>query len=77
MSWRKSGRPPNNDCLDFVLLARLLGARDFQNETLTKKDRQRIRAMVQAARGDRRLLLEIPGAEQAIERLALAARIVG
>ena len=44
---------------DFVILAGLLTARDFRNEELTKKDRQRLRAMVTAVGKDRALLIEI------------------
>ena len=58
---------------DFVILAGLLTARDFRGEGLTKKDRQRLRAMVAAIQKDRVLLLEIPDAEVSIDRLVTAA----
>lgn len=60
---------------DFVILAGLLTARDFRNEELTKKDRQRLRAMVAAAKKDRALLLEIPDAEVSLARLTTAGEL--
>ena len=58
---------------DFVTLAGLLTARDVRTEELTKKDRQRLRAMVAAARRDRALMLELPNAETSLGRLVTAA----
>jgi hypothetical protein len=58
---------------DFAILAGLLTARDFRNEDLAKKDRQRLQAMVAAVRKDRLLLLEVPNAEVSLERLVSAA----
>lgn len=58
---------------DFVILARLLTAGDFRSEELTKKDRQRLRAMVSAVQKDRALLLEIPNAEVSLDRIVTAA----
>lgn len=58
---------------DFVILAGLLTARDFRSEELTRKDRQRLRAMVAAVQADRTLLLELPDAENALGRLITAA----
>lgn len=58
---------------DFALLAGLLTARDFIAEQITKKDRQRLRAMVAAVRQDRALLLELPGTEVFLGRLVTAA----
>ena len=60
---------------DFVVLARLLTARDFRTEELTKTDRQRLRAMVAAAKKDRALLLEVPDAENSLDRLATAGEL--
>lgn len=54
---------------DFVILAGLLTARDFRKEELTKKGRQRLRVMVAAAKKDRALLLEVPDAENSLDRL--------
>ena len=59
----------------FVVLAGLLTARDFRNAELTKKDRQRLRAMVAAAKKDRALLLEVPDAENSLDRLATAGEL--
>jgi hypothetical protein len=58
---------------DFVILAGLLTASDFRTEELTKKDRQRLRAMVAATRRDRALMLELPNAETSLGRLVTAA----
>ncbi|MCL2542048.1 MAG: hypothetical protein FWE71_06235 [Nocardioidaceae bacterium] len=60
---------------DFVLLTGLVTARDFRNEELSKKDRQRLRAMVVAVRKDRALLLEIPDAETSLARLTMAGEL--
>lgn len=58
---------------DFAILAGLLTARDFRGQDLTKKDRQRLRAMVVAVRKDPVLLLEIPNADVSLDRLVTAA----
>jgi hypothetical protein len=58
---------------DFVIMTGLLTARDFRREELTKKDRQRLRAMVAAVQTDRVLLLEMPNVEDSLHRLATAA----
>lgn len=60
---------------DFAILAGLITARDFRNEALTKKDRQRLRAMVAAVRKDRATLLEIPTAEASLGRLVTAGEL--
>jgi hypothetical protein len=60
---------------DFAILAGLITARDFRRETLTKKDRQRLRAMVAAVRKDRETLLEIPNAEASLGRLVTAGEL--
>ena len=60
---------------DFVVLAGLLTARDFRNQELTKKDRQRLRAMVTAVGKDRALLIEIPGAQNSLDRLTTAGEL--
>lgn len=60
---------------DFVILAGLLTARDFRNEVLLKKDRQRLRAMVSAVQKDRALLLEIPNAEVSLDRVVTAGEL--
>ena len=58
---------------DFAVVATLLTARDFRNETVTKKDRQRLAAMVKAVRNDRAVLLDVQEAEQSLDRLIVAA----
>ncbi len=60
---------------DFVVLAGLLTARDVRNEELTRKDRQRLRAMVTAVGKDRALLIEIPDAQNSLDRLITAAEL--
>ena len=60
---------------DFIILAGLLTARDFRNQELTKKDRQRLRAMVTAVGKDRALLIEIPDAQISLERLITAGEL--
>jgi hypothetical protein len=62
---------------DFVVLAELVAAADFADEDLTPKDRQRLRLIVTAIENDRALLLEIPDATAAIERLKVAAKLDG
>ncbi len=57
---------------DFVVRTGLLTARDFRNQELTKKDRQRLRAMVTAIGKDRALLIEIPDAQISRDRLITA-----
>jgi hypothetical protein len=58
---------------DFAVLAALLTARDFRNETVTQKDRRRLAAMVRAVRSDQALLLDLPYTAAAIDRLVIAA----
>lgn len=58
---------------DFAVLAGLLTACDFRGEELTKKDCQRLRAMVAAVRKDRALLLDVSAAEASLDRLVSAA----
>lgn len=60
---------------DFAVLAGLITTADFADEDLTKKDRERLRLIVTAIKNDRELLLEIPGATAAIERLKVAAKL--
>lgn len=60
---------------DFVVLAGLLSARDFRNDELAKKDRQRLRAMVAAVHKDRALLVELPDAERSLIRLVTAGEL--
>ncbi len=60
---------------DFVVLAGLIAARDFRDVELTKKDRQRLRAMVAAVKKDRALLLDLPDTENSIDRLVTAGEL--
>lgn len=60
---------------DFVILAGLLTDRDLRREELTKKDRQRLRAMVAGVQKDRALLLEVPSAEDSLNRLVTAGEL--
>jgi hypothetical protein len=60
---------------DFVVLAGLLTARHFGNHELTRKDRQRPRAMVTAVGKDRALLSEIPEAQISLDRLITAGEL--
>lgn len=64
---------PRRHRRDFVLLAGLITARDFASDVLSKKDRQRLRAIVTAVEKDTELLLEVPDASTSIERLRTAA----
>ncbi len=58
-----------------MVLAGLISASDFAGEELNKTDRRRLRSIVTAIDADRELLLEIPGASDAIARLKVAARL--
>lgn len=58
-----------------MVRAGLLTAVDFAAEEVTKTDRRRLRAIVNAIRADRELVLEVSGATTAIDRLAIAAKI--
>jgi hypothetical protein len=60
---------------DFLVLAGLITAGDFASEELSKKDRQRLRAMLTAIQKDRELVLELPSAAESIARLQVAAGI--
>ncbi|WP_167288980.1 hypothetical protein [Nocardioides seonyuensis] len=53
----------------------MLTARDFRHEELTKKDRQRLRAMVAAVQKDRAVLLDVPDAESSLDRLVIAGEL--
>jgi hypothetical protein len=68
---------PRRHRRDFLVLAGLITAGDFASVQLTKKDRQRLRGIVTAIEADRQLVLETPGAAEAIARLRLAAEIEG
>lgn len=60
---------------DFVVLAGLLTAEDFAAEKVSATDRRRLRAIVSSVMADQELLLEIPDAQIAINRLTTAAEL--
>lgn len=60
---------------DFVVLAGLLTAADFASEDVNRTDRRRLRGIVDAIRKDRELMLAVPDASNAIDRLLVAAEI--
>ena len=60
---------------DLVILAGLVTATDFAAETLSRSDRRHLRSIVAAVERDRELLVQMPEALRAIERLGLAARL--
>lgn len=66
-------RDPRRHRRDFLVLSRLVAASDFRSEQLTKSDRRRLRAIVEAIRADRRLLLEFDDPDSTIDRLLVAA----
>lgn len=68
---------PRRHRRDFLALAGLVTARDFASEELSKKDRQRLRAIIGAIEKDRELVLENPSVDNAIARLELAAGLEG
>lgn len=61
---------------DFLVLVRLLTARDFRDEELTTKDRRRLRRMISAVRQDEGLMVEFATADAALDRLVTAAGLV-
>lgn len=67
-----SGGTSGRHCADFVVLAGLVAARDFRVETLTKKDRQRLRQMLTICRADP-TARSVPEAGERLERIARAA----
>lgn len=64
---------PRRHRRDFVALAALVTARDFADERLSKKDRQRLRGILAVIEKDSELLLGVPDAAASIARLRLAA----
>lgn len=60
---------------DFAALATLVAARDFRDVELSKKDRQRLRDMLQATRADVDAISQLDGAPEALNRLKRAARL--
>ena len=66
---------PRRHRRDFLILAGLITARDFRDDTLTAKDKQRLRRMLTAIDKDSELTLELAGAEADIARLRIAAQL--
>lgn len=66
---------PRRHRRDFLILASLITARDFRDDTLTAKDKQRLRRMLTAIDKDSELTLELAGAEADITRLRTAAQL--
>jgi hypothetical protein len=64
---------PRRHRRDFLVLVGLITARDFTDVELSKKDRQRLQGILTGIDKDRELILETPGAVDAIARLRLAA----
>lgn len=59
-------------CIDFTVMAGLVSARDFREAELTKKDRQRLRKMIERCRADSSALA-VENAAAALSRLERAA----
>lgn len=59
-------------CADFVVLASLTAARDFRDETLSKKDRQRLAKMIAICATDPSALA-VENATEHLDRVTLAA----
>lgn len=68
---------PRRHRRDFLVLAGLVRASDFTDDELNKTDRSRLHSMVRAIEADRELLLESAEGYHAIDRLRIAARLVG
>lgn len=69
-----SGGASGRHCADFAVLASLIAASDFRGETLSKKDRQRLRRMVAICATDP-TALSVENAPEHLDRLALAAAL--
>lgn len=67
-----SGGASGRHCADFVVLAGLVAARDFRDDTLTKKDRQRLRRMLTICHADP-TARSVPEVSEHLERIARAA----
>ena len=61
---------------DFVTLSGLAAARDFRDVDLRPKDRQRLRAILAAARSDRSVMLGHPDAERHLARVERGAELL-
>lgn len=66
-----SDRASSRHCIDFVVLASLVSARDFRDAQLSSKDRQRLHRMLVRSRADG-AALAMPGAAEALDRVERA-----
>lgn len=71
-----SDRASTRHCTDFVVLANLLSARDFRETELVKKDRTRLRRMLEYCRKDESAM-SVENATEALNRLERAAKLSG
>lgn len=62
---------------DFSTLAAVVAARDLRGEQLTKKDRKRLRAMIEACRSDAVQLARTNATGASLDRLERAAKLAG
>lgn len=69
-----SGGASGRHCADFVVLASLIAASDFRDAVLTKKDRQRLRRMVDICVTDP-TALSVENAQEHLDRLVLASAL--
>lgn len=60
---------------DVIVLATLITASDFRSEQLTKTELRHLRTIVNAIEADRELLLDVPDAGSALDRLTRAAHL--
>lgn len=63
-------------CIDFVVLAALVSARDFRETDLVKKDRTRLRKMLDCCRRDD-AAMSVKHATEALDRVERALRFNG
>lgn len=69
-----SDRASTRHCVDFVVLADLVSARDFRDAKLVSKDRTRLRRMLTYCRRDDSAM-SVENAAEALNRLERAARL--
>jgi len=69
-------RARSRHCVDFVVLANLVSARDFRETDLRARDRQRLRDMVACCASDE-AAMAVGNAAEALDRLERAARLNG
>lgn len=61
-------------CSDFVVLASLISARDFRDEELSRRDRDRLRKMLACCREDV-AAMSVENAAEALNRVERAAKL--